>query len=92
LDRETTDVAATVRGAAQAEHIEIWGRADELNEIGSAGPQPFGTPGRLFGTRSRRDPLVRQVVLDLLDGRESEATRLRFVRTRPLPFPPEPLR
>jgi glycine/D-amino acid oxidase-like deaminating enzyme len=32
------------------------------------------------------------VVLDLLDGRESEATRLRFVRTRPLPFPPEPLR
>jgi glycine/D-amino acid oxidase-like deaminating enzyme len=33
-----------------------------------------------------------EVALDLLDGRDSEATRLRFVRTRPLPFPPEPLR
>jgi glycine/D-amino acid oxidase-like deaminating enzyme len=33
-----------------------------------------------------------QVALDLLDGRDTEATRLRFVRTRPLPFPPEPLR
>jgi hypothetical protein len=33
-----------------------------------------------------------RVGLDLLDGRETEATRLRFVRRRPLPFPPEPLR
>jgi glycine/D-amino acid oxidase-like deaminating enzyme len=33
-----------------------------------------------------------EVALDLLDGRDSEATRLRFVRSRPLPFPPEPLR
>ena len=33
-----------------------------------------------------------RVALDLLDGRESEATRLRFVRQRPVPFPPEPLR
>jgi glycine/D-amino acid oxidase-like deaminating enzyme len=33
-----------------------------------------------------------EVALDLLDGRDTEATRLRFVRTRPLPFPPEPLR
>jgi len=33
-----------------------------------------------------------QVALDLLDGRESEATRLRYVRTKPIPFPPEPLR
>ncbi|MBI5103942.1 MAG: FAD-dependent oxidoreductase [Solirubrobacterales bacterium] len=33
-----------------------------------------------------------QVALDLLDGRETEATRLRYVRTRPVPFPPEPLR
>ena len=30
--------------------------------------------------------------LDLLDGRETEATRLRYVRRRPVPFPPEPLR
>ncbi len=33
-----------------------------------------------------------QVMLDLLDGRDSEALRLRAVRTRPLPFPPEPVR
>jgi glycine/D-amino acid oxidase-like deaminating enzyme len=33
-----------------------------------------------------------QVMLDLLSGSDTERTRLRFVRTRPLPFPPEPLR
>jgi len=33
-----------------------------------------------------------QVALDLLDGRETEATRLDYVRSKPLPFPPEPLR
>jgi glycine/D-amino acid oxidase-like deaminating enzyme len=33
-----------------------------------------------------------QVVLDLLDGRDSEALRLRAIRSRPRPFPPEPLR
>ncbi|MGH2953209.1 MAG: NAD(P)/FAD-dependent oxidoreductase [Solirubrobacterales bacterium] len=32
------------------------------------------------------------VALDLLAGEETEATRLRAVRSRPLPFPPEPLR
>lgn len=30
--------------------------------------------------------------LDLLDGRNTERTRLRMVQTRPVPFPPEPLR
>ncbi|MEV7289202.1 FAD-dependent oxidoreductase [Streptomyces sp. NPDC093252] len=33
-----------------------------------------------------------QVMLDLLSGRETERTRLRMVRTKPLPFPPEPAR
>jgi len=33
-----------------------------------------------------------QVMLDLLAGRETEATRLRATRRRPLPFPPEPVR
>ncbi len=33
-----------------------------------------------------------QVALDLLDGRDTEATRTRYVRSRPVPFPPEPLR
>ena len=32
------------------------------------------------------------LALDLLDGRDTEATRLRALRSRPLPFPPEPLR
>jgi glycine/D-amino acid oxidase-like deaminating enzyme len=33
-----------------------------------------------------------EVMLDLLDGRRSEASQLEFVRKRPLPFPPEPVR
>jgi glycine/D-amino acid oxidase-like deaminating enzyme len=32
------------------------------------------------------------VALDLVDGRETELTRLELVRSRPRPFPPEPLR
>jgi glycine/D-amino acid oxidase-like deaminating enzyme len=31
------------------------------------------------------------VMLDLLSGEETERTRLEMVRTRPMPFPPEPL-
>jgi glycine/D-amino acid oxidase-like deaminating enzyme len=33
-----------------------------------------------------------QVALDLVTGRDTERTRLRMVRTKPVPFPPEPLR
>jgi glycine/D-amino acid oxidase-like deaminating enzyme len=33
-----------------------------------------------------------RVALDLVDGRPTEATRSRYVRSRPVPFPPEPLR
>jgi glycine/D-amino acid oxidase-like deaminating enzyme len=33
-----------------------------------------------------------EVALDLLDGRRTEATELDYVRTKPVPFPPEPLR
>jgi glycine/D-amino acid oxidase-like deaminating enzyme len=33
-----------------------------------------------------------QVALDLLAGRETEATRLRAISSKPFPFPPEPLR
>jgi glycine/D-amino acid oxidase-like deaminating enzyme len=33
-----------------------------------------------------------QVMLDLLAGRDTEATALRAVHSRPIPFPPEPLR
>ena len=32
------------------------------------------------------------VGLELLEGRESDITKLQYVRERPMPFPPEPLR
>jgi glycine/D-amino acid oxidase-like deaminating enzyme len=43
----------------------------------------LGVAATRFGAR---------VALDLVDGRETEATRLRYVRSKPVPFPPEPLR
>jgi glycine/D-amino acid oxidase-like deaminating enzyme len=33
-----------------------------------------------------------RVALDLVDGRNTAVTRLRFVRKKPIPYPPEPLR
>jgi len=33
-----------------------------------------------------------QVMLDLLAGADTERTRLAMVRSKPVPFPPEPLR
>ena len=33
-----------------------------------------------------------QTALDLLDGKDTEATRLELVKNKPVPFPPEPLR
>ena len=33
-----------------------------------------------------------QVMLDLLDGKDNERTRLKMVRRKPLPFPPEPFK
>jgi glycine/D-amino acid oxidase-like deaminating enzyme len=49
----------------------------------AAGYTGLGVASTRFGAR---------VALDLVDGRETEATRSRYVRRRPLPFPPEPLR
>jgi glycine/D-amino acid oxidase-like deaminating enzyme len=43
----------------------------------------LGVAATRFGAR---------VGLDLLDGRATEATSLRYVRRKPVPFPPEPLR
>jgi glycine/D-amino acid oxidase-like deaminating enzyme len=43
----------------------------------------LGVAASRFGAR---------VALDLLHGRDSELTRLELVRTRPIPFPPEPAR
>jgi len=33
-----------------------------------------------------------RTALDLLDGRVTEATQLKYVQSKPIPFPPEPLR
>jgi glycine/D-amino acid oxidase-like deaminating enzyme len=33
-----------------------------------------------------------QVALDLADGRDTERTRLKMVKSKPIPFPPEPFR
>jgi glycine/D-amino acid oxidase-like deaminating enzyme len=48
-----------------------------------AGHTGLGIGASRFGAR---------VALDLLAGRETEATQSRLVHSRPLPFPPEPLR
>jgi glycine/D-amino acid oxidase-like deaminating enzyme len=43
----------------------------------------MGVGATRFGART---------ALDLVDGRDTERTRLRLVRSKPVPFPPEPLR
>jgi glycine/D-amino acid oxidase-like deaminating enzyme len=49
----------------------------------AAGYTGLGVVASRFGGR---------VALDLVDGRDTEATRSRYVRRKPIPFPPEPLR
>jgi glycine/D-amino acid oxidase-like deaminating enzyme len=49
----------------------------------AAGYTGLGVASTRFGAR---------VALDLVDGRSTEATRSRYVRRKPVPFPPEPLR
>ena len=43
----------------------------------------MGVAATRFGART---------ALELVDGRDTERTRLRLVRSKPVPFPPEPLR
>ena len=60
---------------------------------GTALSRQGGVRGRLHRPRvSRRRRFGARVALDLVDGLDTERTRLRFVRSKPLPFPPEPLR
>ncbi len=49
----------------------------------AVGHTGLGVGASRFGAR---------IALDLLDGRETEATSLRAIRSKPIPFPPEPLR
>jgi glycine/D-amino acid oxidase-like deaminating enzyme len=61
----------------------FFGRALGGRVAYATGYTGLGVGATRFGAR---------VALDLLDGRETEATRTRYVRGRPVPFPPEPLR
>ena len=49
----------------------------------AAGYTGLGVGASRFGAR---------VALDLVSGSETELTRMRFVRSKPIPFPPEPVR
>lgn len=60
-----------------------FGSAHGGKTVYAVGYTGLGVGATRFGARA---------ALDLLDGRDTERTRLRLVRTRPLPFPPEPLR
>jgi glycine/D-amino acid oxidase-like deaminating enzyme len=61
----------------------FFGRAFGARLVYALGYTGLGVGATRFGAR---------VALDLLDGRSTEATRLKMVRRRPLPFPPEPVR
>lgn len=61
----------------------FWDRSMGGRVVSVAGFTGLGVGASHFAAR---------VALDLVDGKETERTRLRMVRTRPLPFPPEPLR
>ena len=61
----------------------FFGRALGGRVVYALGYTGLGVAATRFGGR---------VALDLLDGRQTEATELAMVRRRPLPFPPEPLR
>jgi glycine/D-amino acid oxidase-like deaminating enzyme len=58
-------------------------RSHDGRVVSAAGYTGLGVGASRFGA---------QVMLDLLSGEETELTRLQFVRTKPLPFPPEPFR
>lgn len=61
----------------------FWGTAYDAKVAYVAGYTGLGVGATRFGAR---------VMLDLLDQRDTERTRLKMVQTKPLPFPPEPLR
>lgn len=61
----------------------FWGTAHDGNVAYVMGFTGLGVASTRFGA---------VVMLDLLDGLDNERTRLKMVRKKPLPFPPEPLR
>jgi glycine/D-amino acid oxidase-like deaminating enzyme len=61
----------------------FWGTAHEGKTAYVAGYTGLGVGASRFGALT---------MLDLLDGKATERTELEMVRTKPIPFPPEPLR
>lgn len=61
----------------------FWGTAHSGRTAYVAGYTGLGVGASRFGAAT---------MLDLLDGRSTERTELEMVRTKPLPFPPEPIR
>lgn len=61
----------------------FWGQAFGGKLAYVAGYTGLGVGAARFGA---------QVMLDLLNGEDNERTRLKMVREKPIPFPPEPAR
>ena len=61
----------------------FWGTAHHRKTAYVMGYTGLGVGASRFGAH---------VMLDILDGKQTERTRLEFVRSKPLPFPPEPFR
>jgi glycine/D-amino acid oxidase-like deaminating enzyme len=61
----------------------FWGTAHAGRTAYAVGYTGLGVGASRFGA---------QVMLDLLDGHDTERTRLEMVRSKPAPFPPEPFR
>ncbi len=61
----------------------FWGRAHQGRVAYVVGFTGLGVGASRFGA---------DVLVDILTGQETERTRTRLVRGKPLPFPPEPVR
>jgi glycine/D-amino acid oxidase-like deaminating enzyme len=61
----------------------FWGTVHHGRTAYALGYTGLGVGASRFGAR---------VLLDILDQRQTECTRLEMVRTKPTPFPPEPFR
>ncbi len=64
-------------------YTAFWGEAHKGKVAYVLGYTGLGVGASRFGA---------QVMLDMLDDRKTERTSLKMVKTRPFPFPPEPLR
>ena len=61
----------------------FWGRGMQGRVVYSVGYTGLGVAATRFGA---------EVMLDMIDGKRSKATETEFVKSKPLPFPPEPFR